>query len=81
MYFGLLPNKIFVSECKGYNHEVSEKEVEIWLTEKLPVIRKWILDQPSLSDREIVFEYWSTGGFTEGARKVLKKRKNGTEKI
>ena len=78
--FGLLPNTIFVSECKGYNHEVSEEEIEIWLVEKIPVIRKWILDQPSLSDRDIVFEYWSTGGFTEEARKILEKRKKVTKK-
>lgn len=79
--FGLLPNTIFVSECKGYNHKVSEEEIEIWLGEKIPVIRKWILDQPSLSDRDIVFEYWSTGGFTEEARKILEKRKKVTKNI
>lgn len=78
--FGLLPNKIYVSECKGYNHEVSEEEVQVWLSEKVPVIRKWILDQPSLSDKDIVFEFWSTGGFTEDARSFLEKRKSGTKK-
>lgn len=78
--FGLLPNKLFISECKGYNHKVSLEEVEIWLTQKVPVIRKWILDQPSISNRELVFEFWSTGGFTEDARKFLERRKSNTTK-
>lgn len=78
--FGLLPNKVYISECKGYNHKVPEEEVEIWLTEKVPVIRKWVLDQPSLSNRELVFEFWSTGGFTKEARKYLEKRKSITTK-
>lgn len=78
--FGLLPNKIYISECKGYNHKVPLEEVETWLTEKVPVIRKWVLDQPSISDRELVFEFWSTGGFTEDARKYLERRKSSTNK-
>ena len=78
--FGLLANKVIVSECKGYNHKVDKDEIETWLGEKIPVIRKWILDQPSISDRNIVFEFWSTGGYTNDAIKVLEKRKLSTKK-
>ena len=56
------------------------EEVKTWLTEKVPVIRKWILDQPSISDKELVFEFWSTGGFTEEAIDFLTKRRNNTNK-
>tara|TARA_R110002096_G_scaffold426827_1_gene637053 strand:+ start:105 stop:1559 length:1455 start_codon:yes stop_codon:yes gene_type:complete len=78
--FGLQSDKIFVSECKGYNQNVGLEEVKTWLTEKVPVIRKWILDQPSISDKELVFEFWSTGGFTEEAIDFLTKRRNNTNK-
>lgn len=78
--FGLLANKIFISECKGYNHKVDKKEIDTWLGEKIPVIRKWILDQPSISDKEIIFEFWSTGGFTAEAIELLEKRKTKTQK-
>lgn len=78
--FGLLPNAVVISECKGYNQQVSKEEIEIWLGEKIPIIRKWILDQPSISEREIIFEFWSTGGFTPDAKEILEKRKNSTKK-
>mgnify|MGYP000349314370 CR=1 FL=1 len=78
--FGLLNNSVIVSECKGYKHPVSKEEIEVWLGEKVPIIRKWILDQPSISDREITFEFWSTGGYTNEARVLLEKRKNKTKK-
>lgn len=77
---GFLPNKIIVSECKGYNHKVSKDEIDTWLGKNIPIIRKWILDQPSISEREIVFEFWSTGGFTDDAKLLLEKRKSGTKK-
>lgn len=44
--FGLTEDKVFISECKGDNHKVSKEEVEIWLGQKVPVIRKWLLDYP-----------------------------------
>jgi hypothetical protein len=78
--FGLLANKIYISECKGYNHKVDKEEIDTWLGEKIPVIRKWILDQPSISDKEIIFEFWSTGGFTTEAIELLEKRKSTTKK-
>ena len=77
---GFLPNKVIIAECKGYSNKVSEEEVESWLSKKIPVIRKWILDQPSISDREIVFEFWSTGGFTIEAETKMKERKMKTKK-
>ncbi|MFA9190477.1 hypothetical protein AAGV28_03765 [Flavobacterium sp. FZUC8N2.13] len=78
--FGLTENKVFVSECKGYNHKVSKEEIEIWLGEKIPVIRKWLLDNPIFTERELIFEFWSTGGFTDEASIFLEKRKRETNK-
>ena len=65
--YAVYQNKIIVAECKGYNNPMNKGDLEKWLTEKVPVIRNWILDQPSLSDKEIHFQYWCTGGFTEDA--------------
>lgn len=71
--YALYSNKLVVAECKGYNYPMSKADLEIWLTEKIPVIRKWILDQPSLSDKKIHFQYWCTGGFTEDALPFIAK--------
>ncbi|MCF8236195.1 MAG: hypothetical protein K9G67_14640 [Bacteroidales bacterium] len=77
---GFTANKVIVSECKGYNHKVDKDEIENWLGQKVPIIRKWILDQSSISDKEILFEYWSTGGFTEEAIILLESKKKNTKK-
>lgn len=78
--FGLQPNSVVISECKGYNHPVSKDEIEIWLGEKVPVIRKWVLDSATISDKELVFQFWSTGGFTPEALELLERRKESTKK-
>ncbi|RED91409.1 hypothetical protein [Marinoscillum furvescens] len=77
---GFTAQKIIVSECKGYNHKIDKDEIDKWLGNKIPVIRKWILDQPSISDREIQFEIWSTGGFTEEAVRSLNDKMIKTKK-
>lgn len=79
--FGLLTNKVIVCECKGYNQKVSKSEIEIWLGEKVPVIRKWILDTGAYSDKKIEIQFWSTGGFTEDALILLEERKQNKNKF
>lgn len=71
--YAVYGNKVVVAECKGYNYPMSKADLETWLTDKVPIIRKWILDQPSLSDKEIHFQYWCTGGFTEDANNLVEK--------
>lgn len=78
--FGFTESEIFISECKGYNHKVSKEEVEIWLSEKTTIIRKWVLDNYMLSDKKLTFEFWSTGGFTDEAIEFLTKKKEKTKK-
>lgn len=78
--FGFTESEIFISECKGYNHKVSKEEVEIWLSEKTTIIRKWVLDNYMLSDKKLTFEFWSTGGFTDEAIEFLTKKKKKTKK-
>jgi len=69
--YAVYGNKVVVAECKGYNYPITKSDIEIWRDEKIAVIRKWILDQPSLNDKEIHFQYWSTGGFSEDARTLI----------
>lgn len=78
--FGFTESEIFISECKGYNHKVSKEEVEIWLSEKTTIIRKWVLDNYILSDKKLTFEFWSTGGFTDEAIEFLTTKKEKTKK-
>lgn len=73
--FGVLPDKIYIAECKGYNHRVAKEDVEVWFSKNIPVIRDWILNQDSLRHRTLIFEMWSTGGFTEEALTLLEHRK------
>jgi len=78
--FGVTANRVIISECKGYNHRIKKDEIETWLGEKVPVIRNWILSQPSISEKQIVVQFWSTGGYEEDALKLLKNRKTKTKK-
>lgn len=73
-------NNITISECKGYNKQTSRDDIETWLGEKVPIIRKWLLSQNFSDGKEIIFEYWSTGGFTEEANSLLIERKTSTKK-
>ena len=78
--YGTTEAKIYISECKGYNQKVSHEDIDSWLGKKIPIIRNWILAQPSISHKDIVFEFWSTGGFTDDALILLEKRKKSTRK-
>ena len=78
--YGSTANQIILSECKGYNQKIKKEDIEIWLGEKVPIMRKWILDQPSISEREITVQFWATGGFEDDALEILKSRQAKTTK-
>lgn len=71
--YAVYGNKVVIAECKGYNYAISKTDLEVWLTDKIPTIRKWILNQPSLNDKQIHFQYWSTGGFTSDAQELIER--------
>lgn len=73
-------DKITISECKGYNRKINAEEIDLWLGEKISIIRKWIINQSLSEGKEIVFEYWSTGGFTDEAKNLLNERKSSAKK-
>lgn len=69
--YAVYGNKVVVAECKGHNYPVTKAEIETWRNEKVEVIRNWILNQPSLNDKEIHFQYWSTGGYNEDSKSLI----------
>lgn len=78
--FAVYQNKVVVAECKGYNKKLDESYIDSWLSNKIPVIRNWILNQDSLKNKKICFELWSTGGFEESALKKLQDSSAKTKK-
>lgn len=73
-------NAIHFIECKGYRHPVDIDTVKEWVSSKVPVIRNWALSQDDYSTKQMVFEIWSTGGFTSDALLVLRKAASTTKK-
>jgi hypothetical protein len=64
-------NKVIIAECKATKSLVDENMIDYWLKIKIPAFRKWLLNQETLKEKELHFEYWSTSGFTEGAMNTL----------
>lgn len=69
--FASYANDIKVAECKGYKNKISKAEIEDWL-KTIVIIRDWILDQMPYCNKEITFEFWSTGGFEPDALEKIK---------
>lgn len=65
--FAVFSNKIIIAECKGYKRKLSVEVIEKWLSETISIFRKYILTQDVYNNKELIFEFWSTGGFTEDA--------------
>ena len=75
--YAVYQDKVVFAECKGCSSPVSDDYIEKWLTKIIPHIRKWALQDDSLCKKNIVFEIWSTGGFTEKSTNLLlNKQKN-----
>lgn len=74
------PSEIKIIECKGYNYPLDYDYVEKWITDNVPTIRKWILDQDEYQNKNLTFEIWSTGGFEKSAEQLLEKRSKNTKK-
>jgi hypothetical protein len=65
-------DKYVVCECKAYKTMIDLKVVENWLGNKVPFIYKAIREYNF--DKGIVFEFWSTSGFTNDAIDFLRER-------
>lgn len=76
--FAIYEQEVRVVECKGYNYPLDDTYVIKYLNEHIPSIRKWL--DKSFSNRDQIFEIWSTGGFTPEAQALLEKAKINTKK-
>lgn len=78
--FANYQSEIRIAECKAYKYELKVEQVDTWLTKKIPIIYSWLKEVPSNSNKKIVFEIWSTGGFSDEALTLLKSKSENTKK-
>ncbi len=62
--------EIIIVECKAMRSALDEVFVEKWLTQIIPNIRSWVLDRYP-DGRNVKFQLWSLGGFTQEAALML----------
>lgn len=70
--------KIIICECKAYKTKINKEVIENWLESKVPFIYKSIRNHEF--DKNIVFEFWSTSGFTDDAIDLLNMKKDKSKK-
>lgn len=78
--YAVYQDKVVFAECKGYNSPIDDDYIDDWLARKIPHFRKWALQCESLRNKNIEFEIWCTGGFTETSTEKLIAAKNTTKK-
>jgi hypothetical protein len=76
----LYSDKIVISECKAYKSMMNIDEIEKWAGEKIPAFYEWIKRIEVYKEKDIFFEYWSTGGFTDDALERLNYLKNTSKR-
>jgi len=74
--------KLTVIECKGYqpSTQIDAQEIEKWLTNRIPLIRKCALAEPQWQGLKLRFEYWTTGRFSPEAQARLEQAAAKTTK-
>ncbi len=78
--YAVYQDKVVFAECKGYNSQIDDEYVQTWISEKIPTMRKWALSCDSLTGRNIEFEIWCTGGFSDTMEIKLNEHKRKTKK-
>lgn len=60
-------------ECKGLlpGSQLSDKEVDDWLTKRIPLVRRHTLQNPELQHLKLKFEMWLTGKLSPDAIKKI----------
>ena len=69
-------------EGKGYNmaKQVTLDDINYWLNQQVPVFRAFALAHPDWKDKEMTFEFWTTGKFSPEASERLEKARQNTKK-
>lgn len=76
--YATFQEKFTVCECKAYKTKIDVNIVENWLSNKIAFIYKGIREYNF--DKEIIFEFWSTSGFTDDAIQFLKDKQQNLRK-
>ena len=75
-------NAVYFIECKGHqlSSTVDDKEVDRWLTKRIPTVRQYALRHPDWNKLQLHFELWTTGMLTKESAEKLDKVKTNTTK-
>lgn len=76
--YATFQDKFTICECKAYKTKIDLKIVENWLSNKVSFIYKAIREYNF--DKEIIFEFWSTSGFTDETLEFLNKKQQELKK-
>lgn len=65
--------EIHFIECKGLlpGNQLSDKDVDDWLTKRIPLVRKHTLANPELQRLTLKFQMWITGELSPEAKKKI----------
>lgn len=66
-------SQVRVIECKGYgpNQQVGEDEIQKWIKEKVPKLRKTLSSEQRHQGCAFSFEFWTSGEYTPEAQKIM----------
>lgn len=67
-----------ICECKAYKTQIDKQIIENWLSNKVSLIYKSIREYDY--NKEIIFEFWSTSGFTEDAINYMLEKQSSLKK-
>lgn len=65
--FATYSDKVVIVECKATKGMIDYDVIEKWEKVKIPAFWKYIKERDAYSKKDIEFEFWSTGGFTNKA--------------
>jgi hypothetical protein len=75
-------HEVALYECKGKQPttEISEDDIKKWIKEKIPIMHSALLKEPRFKQSKMIFEYWTTGIFSEQALILLNEYSDKTKK-
>lgn len=76
--YATFQDKYILCECKAYKTKIDLKIIDNWLSNKVSFMYKSIREYNF--DKEIVFEFWSTSGFTDEAIEFLNDKQKNLKK-
>jgi len=75
-------HEVALYECKGKQPttEISEDDIEKWIKDKIPIMRGALLKESRFKESKMIFEYWTTGVFSDKALNLLNEHSQKTKK-